>query len=343
MKALLLKEYKKLEIVDWPEPECGPDELLVRVRACGICGSDVHGYDGSSGRRIPPIIMGHEAAGEVAAVGKEVKNLKVGDRVTFDSTIYCGNCHYCRRGEINLCDNRRVLGVSCGDYRQHGAFAEFVVVPERVAFKLPDNLPFEHAAMVEPVSIAVHAVNRTPVKLGDTALVVGTGIIGLLVIQALKLAGCGKIIAVDLDASKLELALKLGADNAFNARTCDMPRQIIALTNGRGVDVAVEAVGAAGPVQMAIASLRKGGSLTMVGNVTPAIEVPLQSIVTKELTLFGSCASNGEYPVCIDMIANGRIKVAPLISVIAPLENGPSLFERLHGLEKGMLKVILRP
>ena len=146
MKALLLKEYRKLEVVDFPKPEIGPNDVLVRVGACGICGSDVHGYDGSTGRRIPPLVMGHEAAGFIEHVGDEVRGLQVGDRVTFDSTVSCGRCHFCRRGQINLCDNRTVLGVSCGDYRRHGAFAEYVAVPSRILYKLPDSLAFEHAA-----------------------------------------------------------------------------------------------------------------------------------------------------------------------------------------------------
>ncbi|HCC56989.1 MAG TPA: galactitol-1-phosphate 5-dehydrogenase, partial [Solibacterales bacterium] len=166
-----------------------PQDLLVQVKACGICGSDVHGYDGSTGRRVPPIVMGHEAAGVVAAVGREVKGYQPGDRVTFDSTVSCGHCFFCTRGQINLCDNRQVLGVSCGEYRRNGAFAEFVLVPQNIAYKLPDALAFEHAALIEAVSIAVHAANITPVELGDTAVVVGTGMIGLLALQAIRIAG----------------------------------------------------------------------------------------------------------------------------------------------------------
>src|SRR5499425_1477348 len=148
MKALLLSEYRQLQIADLPVPEPGPDEVLIRVAACGICGSDVHGYDGSSGRRIPPIVMGHEAAGRIAAVGTDVKGLTEGDRVTFDSTIFCGVCAYCRRGEVNLCDHRQVLGVSCSDYRRAGAFAEYVAVPSRIVYRLPDALSFSEAAML---------------------------------------------------------------------------------------------------------------------------------------------------------------------------------------------------
>src|SRR5256885_3289030 len=180
MKALLLSQYKQFEIADLPVPTPGPNEVLIRVAACGICGSDVHGYDGSSGRRIPPIVMGHEAAGRVAQVGAGVKGFREGDRVTFDSTIYCGACGPCSRGEVNLCDNRQVVGVSCGDYSRAGAFAEYVAVPARIVYKLPDNLAFAEAAMLEAVSVALHAVAVSELKGGETALVIGAGMIGLL-------------------------------------------------------------------------------------------------------------------------------------------------------------------
>src|SRR5882762_9417479 len=149
MNALLLTEYMKLEMVDFPEPQIGPDDVLVRVRACGICGSDVHGLDGSTGRRLPPLVMGHEAAGEVMELGANVTDLKKGDRVTFDSTVYCGRCFFCQRGDINLCDNREVLGVSPGPYRRHGAFAEDVSVPRGIMCRITENLSYEEAAIIE--------------------------------------------------------------------------------------------------------------------------------------------------------------------------------------------------
>ncbi len=343
MKAMLLKDYKQLELTDMPTPQVGPGDLRVRVRACGICGSDVHGYDGSTGRRIPPLVMGHEAAGVVAEVGSEVQTFQPGDRITFDSTVYCGHCFYCRRGEVNLCDNRRVLGVSCGDYRQHGAFAEFVVVPQHIAYRLPDNLSFEEAALIEAVSVAVHAARRTPVAMGDTGVVVGSGMIGLLVVQALRLAGCTRVFAVDLEDAKLELAKELGAEEGFNPSQVDVVAEIRARTEGRGADVAVEAVGATAPLKSAIEAIRKGGALTLVGNLSPKVELPLQAIVTRELTLYGSCASSGEYPVCIDLMSRGLIRVRPLISATAPLEEGPQWFQRLYEHEPGLMKVVLQP
>ena len=333
----------KLSYEEVPMPEFGPTDVLVAVKACGICGSDIHGMDGSTGRRRPPIIMGHEAAGVIAEVGRAVNGWKRGDRVTFDSTIYCGACEFCRRGHINLCDNRRVLGVSCEDYRQHGAFAEYVAVPQHILYRLPDGLSFENAAMVEPVSIAFHAVRRAPPVLNDTAVVVGAGMIGLFVIQALRLAGCGKIIAVDVVPDKLKMARELGASHTVNSGAEDAVARVQGLTGGFGADLAVEAVGMTQTVEMAVRCLRKGGSVTLVGNVSPRIELPLQVAVTRELTLYGSCASSGEYPACLDMLARGSVNAAPILSAVAPLADGASWFDRLYRKEPGLLKVILKP
>ncbi|MBM3724347.1 MAG: galactitol-1-phosphate 5-dehydrogenase [Acidobacteria bacterium] len=343
MKALLLTKYMELEVTDLPQPELGPRDVMIRVGACGICGSDVHGLDGSTGRRIPPIVMGHEAAGVITEVGSAVRNWKPGDRVTFDSTVSCGNCHFCRRGDINLCDNRQVLGVSCGDYRRYGAFAEYVSVPENILYRLPEGLPFEQAAMIEAVSIAVHAVNITPKELGDTAVVVGSGMIGQLTIQAAKIAGFARVFAVDIDDAKLAQALRVGADEAFNSKTMDVAKEIAARTNGRGADAALEAVGASAPIATAISCVRKGGAVTLIGNITPKIELNLQQVVTREIRLQGSCASAGEYPACIELLASGRIKVDTMISARTSLDGAPGWFNRLYNHEPNLMKVIVQP
>jgi L-iditol 2-dehydrogenase len=343
MKALLLSKYNHLEITDIAVPTPGPGEILVNVAACGICGSDVHGYDGSSGRRIPPIVMGHEAAGRVARVVPQVTKWAEGDRVTFDSTIFCGSCPYCARGEVNLCDRRQVLGVSCSDYRCAGAFAEYVIVPERIVYRLPDALSFAEAAMLEAVAVAAHAVSLSHVSRGDQALVLGAGMIGLLTLQALRAAGCSSVYVADVDASRLKLANEVGATATFLGAGEDLISEILRLTNGAGVDVAVEAVGIDATVRTAVQSVRKGGTVTLVGNITPEVTLPLQKVVTRQIRLQGSCASAGEYPQAIELLTSGAIKVKPLITAIAPLEGGPQWFERLHSREPNLMKVILTP
>ncbi|UCG04992.1 MAG: galactitol-1-phosphate 5-dehydrogenase [Desulfobacterales bacterium] len=343
MKAMVLKEYHQLVYQDVPEPTTGPDDVLIEVKACGVCGSDVHGMDGSTGRRIPPIIMGHEAAGIIVQVGSNVKEVRPGERVTFDSTVYCGSCFYCLRGAINLCDHRRVLGVSCDEYRHNGAFAEYVAVPQHILYRLPQDVSFEHAAMVEPCSIAFHAVSRTPTSLNDTAVVVGVGMIGLLVVQTLRAVGCGKIIAIDVEPDKLDLSRQLGADITLNSLEAETGSEIQKLTDNRGADIVIEAVGVSQSVKTALASVRKGGAVTVIGNLSPHVELPLQRLVAREITLYGSCASRGDYPACLDMMARGAIKVDPLISAVAPLCEGANWFRRLYQKEKGLLKVILVP
>jgi L-iditol 2-dehydrogenase len=343
MKALVLKEYKQFAYEDVPVPEPGPEEVLIEVKACGICGSDVHGMDGSTGRRRPPIIMGHEAAGTIARVGAGVTAFTPGERVTFDSTIYCGQCEFCRRGLINLCDRRRVLGVSCEDYRQNGAFAEFVTVPQHILYRLPAGLTFEQAALVEPFAIALHAVRRSPPALNDAVVVVGAGMIGLALVQALRQTGCGRLIVVDIAQERLAMASKLGATHCLNSTTGDPGKAIQDLTHGLGADHAFEAVGISATVDLALRCARKGGAVTLIGNVAPNIEFSLQVAVTRELTVYGSCASQGEYPACLEMLARGALDAGPFISATAPLAEGASWFDRLYRKEPGLLKIVLKP
>jgi L-iditol 2-dehydrogenase len=218
-----------------------------------------------------------------------------------------------------------------------------VAVPQQILFRLPEQLSFEHAAMVEPVSVAVHAVGRMPIALGQTALVVGTGMIGLLVVQALRAAGCVRIIAADVNPERLELAGRLGADDLLRSDQVSVPDEVMRLTGGRGADVALEVVGISATLQAAAMSLARGGHLALVGNVSPAVELPLQPVVARELSLYGSCASSGEYPTCLDLIARGTIRVKPLVSAVAPLSEGAAWFARLYRGEPGLMKVVLVP
>jgi L-iditol 2-dehydrogenase len=343
MKALLLSAYKHLEVQNLPIPVPGPQEVLVRVAACGICGSDVHGYDGTSGRRIPPLVMGHEAAGTIAAVGSEISGLAEGDRVTFDSTVYCGACEFCHRGDVNLCNNRQVIGVSCTEFKRAGAFAEYVVVPARIVYRLPDTLAFAEAAMLEAVSVALHAVHISELKSGETALVIGAGMIGLLVLQAARVAGCARVLVADVDATRLKLAADLGADGTIQTGEAALEQEILRYTGGLGVDVVFEAVGRSETVAAAIDCVRKGGKVTLIGNIAPEVSMPLQKVVTRQIRLQGSCASAGEYPEAIELVSTGKIRVGPLITAIAPLSDGPIWFQRLYEREPNLMKIVLDP
>jgi L-iditol 2-dehydrogenase len=343
MKALLLSEYKKFELADLPRPTPAPEEVLVQVAACGICGSDVHGYDGTSGRRIPPIVMGHEAAGIVAETGTDVTEFKNGDRVTFDSTVYCGKCDYCRSGQANLCDFRQVVGVSCGDYRRAGAFAEYVVVPQRILYRLPDTLSFPEAAMLEAVSVALHAVRLSEMHGGETAMVIGAGMIGLLTLQAARAAGAARVLITDLDPTRLKLAKEMGADETLHLSGAELIAEVMRLTAGKGVDVVLEAVGRNETISAAIDCVRKGGTVTLIGNIKPEVTLPLQKVVSRQIRLQGTAASSGEYPQAIELMTSGKIRVKPLITAVAPLDEGPRWFDRLHAGEPNLMKVVLAP
>jgi 2-desacetyl-2-hydroxyethyl bacteriochlorophyllide A dehydrogenase len=344
MKALVLEEYKKLVIRDIPKPVLrSPSDVIVRIRAAAICGSDVHGWDGSTGRRKPPLVMGHEASGEIVEAGSSVQHFKPGDRVTFDSTEWCGQCWYCKRGEVNLCEDRQVLGVSPGAWKRDGAFAEYLVVPERILFKLPDSIDFIRAAMAEPCAVAAHAVTVTPLAEGETVAVVGTGLIGLLLVSILRASGAGRIIALDTQEDRRDSALAFDADFSFDPTTPETIDTIRELTDGRGVDRCFEAVGASAPVRTAIAATRKGGSVTLIGNVSPSIDFPLQEVVTRQIAVLGSCAVAGEYSRVLELMAEGKLDPMPLVSAVAPLEEGHAWFERLYAREPGLLKVVLEP
>ncbi len=348
MQALLLTAPGVLELTDLPRPEPGPGEVRIRVAACGICGSDVHGFTGETGRRIPPLVMGHEAAGTIEALGSGVVGLAAGDRVAIDSTVFCGTCEFCHSGRENLCGSREVLGVSCGAYRRHGCFAEYVVVPARGVYRLPDQLDFVSAALLEPLTIALHACS-----LGaggpDTrsAVVVGCGMIGLAAIAALRARGVKRIAAIDLDPERLAEATRHGASETFAAAT-DAGSRAAAWAAAEspgadGADLVIEAVGTTAAVQTAIAAAGRGGRVVLVGNISPFVELPLQQVVTRQISLLGSCASAGCYPEAIRLAAAGSVDLSGFVSRVTPLAEGPEWFARLRQREPGLVKVVLVP
>jgi 2-desacetyl-2-hydroxyethyl bacteriochlorophyllide A dehydrogenase len=343
MKALVLEAYNTLVYTDVPRPAVAEHEVLIQVMACGICGSDVHGLDGSTGRRVPPLIMGHEASGIIVEAGAKVEGWKPGDRVTFDSTIYPLDDWYTLRGRYNLSDNRQVLGVSTGDYRRHGAFAEYVAVPSHILYRIPDSVTFEQAAMVEAAAVALHAVNLAGPRIGDVCLVTGAGTIGLFLIKLLRLAGVSQVAAVDIDERSVVMALNAGAGLACRPGDDRLAEAVRSWTGGRGADVSFEAVGLSATVELAIRLVRKGGTVVLVGNLSPKIEFPLQKVVTGELKIQGSCAIRGEYAQILDLLAAGRLRVDDQIAAVAPLRDGAAWFGRLVHKQTPPGKVILVP
>jgi threonine dehydrogenase-like Zn-dependent dehydrogenase len=343
MKALELESYNKLVYKDVEDPVINQDEVLVRVRACGICGSDIHGLDGSTGRRRPPLIMGHEAAGEVASTGSKVSGWKVGDRVTFDSTIYRLDDWYTLEGRYNLSNNRKVLGVSSEDFRRQGAFAEYVSIPQHILYKIPDKVSFEEAAMVEPVAVALHAIGRSKVQIGECCVVVGAGMIGIFLVKLLRKAGLGNLFVVDINSKKREQAIESGADMSFDPSDKELLNEIHKRTHNRGADLSFEVVGLTDSLTTAISVLRKGGRAILVGNLSGEVTFPLQKVVTNEIDIYSSCAIRGEYETVLTLIEKGIIDVKDQISSVAPLSEGPKWFEALRTKDSGLNKVILVP
>lgn len=339
MKALLLEAYHDPRLTQLPIPEIREDEVLLRVKACAICGSDLHGYTGKSGRRQPPLVMGHEASGVVEKAGPAVSAYKPGDRVVFNSSLYCGQCWYCRRGMENLCVQARVFGVNCDSYKLDGAMAEYLAVPERILYPLPQAMSFVQGALVEPLSIALHAVNRTQIEMDDTVAVIGAGAIGLMLVKALKNTAASRVVAVDVDDFKLECALKAGADLALNTRH-DVAASIQKIAP-RGADAVFEAVGIGQTVEQALDLARRGGRVTLVGNAQPRAELGMQKIVLKELSVHGAYACANEYETALSLIAGGRVTVDELVSATAPLEEGKQWLDRLARGGEKLIKVVL--
>jgi L-iditol 2-dehydrogenase len=343
LKALVYTKPYSFEYSDFPDPAVGDDDVLVRVKACGICGSDVHGFTGQTGRRIPPLIMGHEAAGIVEELCKNVIGFEKGDRVCFDSTVYCNKCEACRTGFFNRCDKRQVLGVSVPEFKRHGAFAEYVAVPWWIVSKIPEELSFVHAALLEPASIGTHAANRAPISNDDTVVVIGAGTIGLFILQAAKLRGAARTIAVDINEFRLGIAKKLGADKLINPFKSNLSEAILQEMEGKGANVTFEAVGYAKTFTDAVSVTRMGGYIVAVGNLEKKAEFDLQQLVAKEHTFTGSYASSGEFRDCIGLVASAKINVEPLISDVLPLRDGPDAFGRLLKAEENLLKIVLEP
>ena len=340
MKALVLEDYSKLVVKEVEKPVIGADEALIRVKAASICGSDVHGFDGSSGRRVPPVIMGHEAAGVIEEIGSEVEGYSVGDRVVFNSTLYCGQCMPCKLGKQNLCVSKKVFGVSAPEFRLDGAFAEYVKVPAHILYHLPETIPFDQAALIEPMAIALHGIGRVKIGLNDTAVIFGAGTIGMMTLKLLAISSAGTIIMVDIDDEKLESAMENGADHTVNSKEGDVKKKVWELTGGKGGDLVFECVGIPPTMVGAIDCLKSGGTAVLQGNLTKSIEMPMQQVVLRELSILGSALCCMEYDEAIDLLESGMVNVDDMISHRCALEEGPEMFDRLYNHPEGMKKVV---
>ena len=336
MKALMYRGPWEMPVeeIAGPQPEAG--KVLVDVKAVGICGSDVHGFTGSTGRRTPGVVMGHEFAGVVSGLGEEVNEWLVGDEVIIFPlfSIAAGPDPY----PINRSPDRRMTGMD-----EHGAYAQQVVVRPSQLYRKPPPLSWKKAALCEPLSVTLHAVTVTPIDPLQTVAIVGAGPIGLMAMLWARLKGAGKIIVTDRSAHRLELAEELGADVTINVDEQD-PVSVIHDLTGGGVDVAIEAVGITPTAQQAIGVTRNGGQITWIGNSAKTITIDMQAIVTRELTVRGIYGfTETEFAGAIQAIAAGRLNVEPLVERVATLDEGPEIFRQLAKGESELVKVILEP
>jgi 2-desacetyl-2-hydroxyethyl bacteriochlorophyllide A dehydrogenase len=338
MKALVYFGPKDIRITKIDDLKPEEDEVLIKVKATGICGSDVHGYLGLTGRRVPPMVMGHEFAGCISEIGRNVKGIKVGDRVTAQPVNFCGECEFCQKGLTNVCANKKFLGVM----DVNGSMAEYVCVPAKLIYKLPDSMSYMQGAMIEPLAVAYRAVKQVQSLENKDVLIVGAGTIGLLVLQILKTKKARKIFISDLSDFRLDVAKKLGADVIINPSKSNAYDLISIETNGLGVDVAIEAVGISPTVLQAMSALKIGGICIWIGNSAKIINVNMQEVVTRELNISGTYIyTHKEFGEVLDLLAEGNIDVEAVISKVISLEEAPEMFNKLAKDAGQLIKVVI--
>ena len=338
MKALVYRNPYELEVVDVQKPTPGPGEVLVKIKACGICGSDVHGYTGSTGRRTPPMIMGHEFSGVVEALGDGALRFPVGSRIAVQPAVFCGDCDFCKTGYTNICPNKLFYGAMSCD----GAFQEYLCVPEKLIYSLPDNVSYEDGALIEPLAVAYCGVKKIEDIAGKDVLIVGGGTIGQLVLVVVKTYNPRTVIMSDLSDSRLNIAKKLGADHVINPGKEDFFAKLDNIIAGGKVDIAFEAVGIAPTVRQAMSALKPQGSCVWIGNSARNIEIDMQEIVTQELRVFGSYIfSHEEFGETIKFMAKHKPDFSTLISKTAPIEQAPEMFNLLNSDVEKYLKVLV--
>lgn len=343
MKAIVYEGPGKLVVKNVSKPRVGLRDLLIRVRAAGICGSDLEMARGNRPSVIPPRIPGHEISGEVAESGSQTTRFQVGDRVVVEPIISCGECRNCRVGRYNVCRQLRFLGV-----HTDGAFAEFLAIPEWRAYEVPKHLSHEEAAVLEPTAVGVHVVNRAQISLGDTVVILGAGPIALQIAQVAKRRGAGHIIMTDVLDYRLELARKLAADLAVNSSKEDPLRYVNQVTDGEGADVVIEAVGKSETIVQTMDLIRVGGRIVIAGlSVEKFVTEPptfWMRQLLKEVTVETSRSyAAGDWPAAIRLASRGDIDLKALVTHKFPLEEALRAYEVAEKKLENSVKVLFTP
>src|SRR5699024_1844377 len=297
--------------------------------------------DQTTTKRVPGLIMGHEAAGKVVEVGSNVTKVNPGDRVAIDPQVICGHCDSCKNGWYSVCDNKKIIGSNLKGF-MHGTMAEYAAINEKQLYLLPEHVSYEEGSMVEPVSNAIHIFNRVNLNLGDDVVVLGAGTLGLCILQVAKLAGAGRVIIIDMSDFRLKVAKQLGADVVINSSSNPV-EEIQKLTNNRAADVVVEAVGNNATYNQAIAMVRKKGAIMFFGAAQDTVNLDLYPILHKELNLIGCTGSERETQTAVEFIAYGKINVKPIITDEYSLAESQDAFDIFKNTENRSIKVVLKP
>jgi 2-desacetyl-2-hydroxyethyl bacteriochlorophyllide A dehydrogenase len=340
MKAASLFGVGDLRVVEKDIPKIAADGVLIEVGACGICGTDLHFFKGEW-KVDTPIVLGHEFSGTVVQTGSQVTTIRTGDHVVVEPNILCGKCRYCRMSERNFfCENLQAIGVTID-----GAFAEYVKAPERNVYKIPDSISLEEAALIEPLACIIRGLDNVRIPMGSSIAVVGTGPIGLLMIQMVKHYGASKIIALDIVEERLKIAEELGATSIVNPEREDPWRTVRDITGGIGVDVSIECVGSSSAIDEAFKLARRGGRLLIFG-VAPEQDVwqvkPFE-IYDKEISIFSSYRSPYTFQRAVEIASSGRLKLKPLVSHVHRLDEIVEVFNGLASRKKRAIKVLIKP
>lgn len=343
MKAAVMHTPGHIAIEQLPVPEAGPDEVLIKVMAVGVCGSDVHYFE--HGRIGPyvvrkPIILGHECAGIVVACGERVTRFAPGDRVAVEPGVTCGHCEQCKSGRYNLCPDVQFLATPPVD----GAFVQYIKHREDFVFPIPDHVSFEEAAMAEPLSVGIHALNRAGFKPGEEVAIIGMGPVGLLAVAAAKAFGASRIYASDLEENRLQAALKLGATDAISGKAGDAAERILELTAQRGVDLAIETAGHPRALQTAMKVIKRGGKLSIVG-LPPVDEVGFNVpfLCDNEIDIYGIFRYANTYPTGVRFLSSGLQGLSEIFTDRFPLERTQEAMVKAMTEKATSVKIIVYP
>ena len=336
MKAIRLEAVNSLFMRDIEKPRTGPGDLLIRIEAAGVCGTDRHLFQGEFPCK-PPVTLGHEFSGIIEAVGNDIFGFNVGDRITCDPNIACGRCARCHDGRFNLCQNLKAIGIHCD-----GGMAQFAVIPDKQAFLLPADINPLHGAFCEPLACCIHGIDIAAIRPGDSVLVLGGGVIGLLTVQLARLAGATTVALVTRQKSKRDLALQLGATLVLDPTMKDFEAEFKRQTNG-GTDVVLECAGVIETVEQAPRLARPGGKVVIVGVVSQGLKVTYEpfDLLFREVSILTSFLNPLTQARAAQMISSGTIKVDPLISRLVSIEEAPAIIANPPA--PGEVKVLIIP